>query len=106
VVGVETFRPEVGVNILAVSGGSSCGKGAFTMSVVVGCTLESGLLPKDLARLTVDANHFEKVFMIGADAVGMEKLAFGVHVLDGFRPWHERALDRSRKEDLVAPNNR
>src|SRR5687767_3327875 len=75
------------------------------MTIVVRRSFESYCLPKDLAGVAVERDHFERVFLICADAVRMNKFFITHHVLRGFGSLHHLTLNRGSHKDLVVPND-
>src|ERR1051325_3201134 len=76
------------------------------MSIIVRRALEGCLLPKNFAGLAVKTDHFEKVFVIGADAVRMNILLVTVHVLDGSGARNDGPFNGRGKKNFVTPDDR
>src|ERR1041385_4959000 len=77
------------------------------MTIVVRRALPRSRLPEELAAVTIDAEHFESVFVIGADAVRVNKLFITFnYMLHCLRPRNYSSFDSRRQEHAIAPDDR
>ena len=76
------------------------------MTIVVGGAFPRGRLPKNLARIAIQADDFEGVFLISADAVRMNEIFAVQLVLHCLRSGNLSPFNSSRQKDSVAPNDR
>src|SRR4051812_43149044 len=74
------------------------------MTVIVRCAFEGGLFPQDFAGLSIQAQNFELMFVIGADAVWMDVLFAFVDVLHCGGSRNYWPFDGRRQKDPVTPN--
>src|SRR4030095_8736810 len=75
------------------------------MTIVIWRTYKGSLFPKNLSSLGIQTDYFEKVLMICADAVRVQKLLVTIHVRHCLGSWNQILLDRCRQENAIAPNN-
>ena len=75
------------------------------MSIVVRRTFECELVPDNLSGFTVNTHYAELLFVIGSDAVRMQKLFSFVVMDDGFMPRNQLAFYGRRQKDSIAPND-
>src|ERR1051326_2080772 len=77
------------------------------MTIVVRRAFPRGRLPEDLAAVTIDTEHFKGVFVIGTDAVRMQKLFVTFnHMLHCLSARNYCSFDSCRQKHPVAPNDR
>src|SRR3954468_790100 len=74
------------------------------MTVIVRCAFEGCLFPQDFAGLSIQAQDFELMFVICADAVWMDVLFAFVDVLHRCGSRNYRPFDRRCQKDSVTPN--
>src|SRR6185295_5518964 len=75
------------------------------MSIVVRRTFECELVPDNLSGFTVNTQYAELLFVIGSDAIRMQKLFSFVVMDDGFMSRHQLAFYGRRHKDSIAPND-
>src|SRR6185437_3434852 len=77
------------------------------MAIVVRRAFPRSYFPNDFAAIAIDGDDFERVLLIRANAVGMQKhLAAFDRMRHRFRTGHYGSFDRRRQEYTVAPNDR
>src|SRR6185295_2458392 len=106
VVTVKTFGAEVDVNVFAIGDRSRRGVCSTSMAIVEDRAVIGDSLPEDLARIAIEAKHFESVKLVGAGPIGMLKLLFAHHMLRGFVIGRGRAaFDRGCHEYFFLPDD-
>src|SRR5262245_17397145 len=77
----------------------------FAMTVVVDAAFIRCLSPQHFAAAAIQTKDLQRVLAIGPDAVRMDVIFAAQLVFDGFRAGDNSALQRSRQENTVAPDD-